>query len=188
LKPDVLGSFEVLILPGGWAPFQRETAGKEGLSAIKSYVDQGGRCLAICAGAYLISRETKYDGAVYPYPVGLFDGTAEGPIAGLAAFPQRGSVLITATEAGKRRGLAVIEGHPALYSGGPRFVGGTGVEILGRYPDISAAAIARTVGKGEIVLLGMHFERPPPNVGGDDVPVPAIAGKFYRTLLFPAKP
>lgn len=188
LKLEILQQFEALILPGGWAPFQRDAAGKEGHAAFKSYVEQGGRCLAICAGAYLISRQTRYDNVIYPYPVGLFDGTAEGPIAGLAVFPEPGSVTVAVTAAGKRRGMTSIEGHSAYYSGGPRFVGGSGVEVLAKYPDNSAAAIARTVGKGEIILLGMHFERAALNAGGDEAPVPAIAGKFYRNLLFSKQP
>jgi hypothetical protein len=39
----------------------------------------------------------------------------------------------------------------------------------------------------ELLLLGMHFERPAPEIGGDEAAVPAIAGKVFRTLLFPAQ-
>ncbi|MDB5387716.1 MAG: hypothetical protein JWM11_3362 [Planctomycetaceae bacterium] len=185
LRPEVLNAHQALILPGGWAPFQWAAAGETGLSSIKGYVERGGRCLAICAGAYLISRETKYEGKIYPYPLGLYDGTAEGPVPGLAVFPKPGSVSITVTAAGTRRGLEIISGQRALYSGGPSFVGGTGCEILARYPNGSSAAISRPVGKGEVILLGVHFERPAPETGDDHAPVPVLAGKVFKTVLFP---
>ncbi len=184
LRMDVLKPHTALILPGGWAPYQWTAAGSEGLGAIRSFVEQGGRCVGVCAGAYLLSRETRYDGITYPYPLGLFDGTADGPVPGLAAFPEVGSATVTTTDAAKRRGLTFLEGQSGLYSGGPRFLGGTGTEVLARYADGSPAAIARRVGKGEIILLGLHFERPVPQSGGDNAPVPAIASKLYRTLLF----
>ena len=185
LRAEVLSSHRALILPGGWAPFQRDAAEPQGLTAIKNYVEQGGRCLAICAGAYLISREAKYESQSYPYPLGLFDGTAEGPLPGLAQFPKPGSVTLTSTAAGQQRGLQFIDHHTIYYSGGPRFIGGTNVEVLARYPDGTAAAIARPLGKGDVLLLGAHFERPPPTTGNDDAPAPDIATKLLRTLLLP---
>lgn len=184
LRGNLLREFEVLILPGGWAPYQREAMEKVGWEAVKTFVKEGGRCLAVCAGAYLVTRETDYEGTLYPYPIGLFDGTAKGPIPGLAIFPQPGSVTVTVTEAGKRRGLDAIAGHACYFSGGPCFAGGSNVEVLAEYPDKSAAAISRTVGKGEVILLGMHAERPAPEVSGDDGPVPEVAGKLFRKLLF----
>lgn len=184
LKADVLKPHAALILPGGWAPYQWTAAGTEGLAAIRNFVEQGGRCVGVCAGAYLLARETRYDGINYPYPLGLFDGTADGPVPGLAAYPKVGSAAVTVTDVGKRRGLAFLDAQYGLYSGGPRFLGGTGVEVLARYWDGSAAAIARRVGKGEVILLGLHFERPATQTDGDDAPAPAIATKLYRTLLF----
>jgi glutamine amidotransferase-like uncharacterized protein len=185
LRGEELARFEAIILPGGWAPFQWSALGERGLAALKAYVEGGGRCLGVCAGAYLISRTTQYDGEVFPYPLGLFDGTAKGPIEGLARYPKAGQVRLTVTAEGRRRGLAPLSGEPLYYSGGPCFLNGTDVEILARYPDDSPAAISRKVGKGEVVLIGVHAERPPPERGDDDAPPPALAGKLLGALLSP---
>lgn len=185
VRDNLLRDYDGLVLPGGWAPYQREALGKEGWEAICSFVERGGRCLAICAGAYLVSRETKYDGVTYPYPIGLFDGVAQGAIPGLAVFPKPGSVAVTVTIAGQRRGLGDLTGHACYFSGGPCFVGGSQLQILATYPDKSPAAVSRSVGKGEVILLGMHVERPAPEIGGDDAATPAVAAKIFRKLLYP---
>ncbi|MCX7422966.1 MAG: hypothetical protein NT013_26000 [Planctomycetia bacterium] len=61
-------------------------------------------------GAYLLSKTTKYEGIEYPYPLGLFDGVAEGPVTGLALFPKPESTQLRVTESGLKRGLAALEG------------------------------------------------------------------------------
>jgi glutamine amidotransferase-like uncharacterized protein len=182
-----LAQFDAIILPGGWAPLQWAAMGDPGLGVLKAYIEGGGRCLGICAGAYLLSRTTQYDGKAYPYPLGLFDGISRGPIQGLARFPNAGSTRVAVTAEGRRRGLTALSDEPLYYSGGPCFLAGTNVNTLARYPDGSAAAICRKVGKGEIVLIGVHPERPPPEKGGDDASPPAIAGELLRALLTAGK-
>jgi glutamine amidotransferase-like uncharacterized protein len=186
-RGEELARFDAIVLPGGWAPFQWAALGEPGLAALRAYVEGGGRCLGICAGAYLLSRTTQYDSEVYPYPLGLFDGTARGPIEGLARFPQAGRARLSVTAEGRRRGLAALSGEPLYYSGGPCFLGGTGVEVLARYHDGNPAAIGRKVGKGEVILIGVHPERPPPERGDDEAPPPAAAGELLRALLSAAR-
>jgi glutamine amidotransferase-like uncharacterized protein len=185
LTNETLKELEVVILPGGWAPLQWSAAGGKGLAAIKTYVENGGRCFAVCAGAYLLAKTTRYEGKDYPYPLGLFDGVAEGPVPGLAAFPKPGMTRLKATEAGKKRGLESIQDTDVYYSGGPCFKDGTDVEVLARYHDDTPALIVRPFGKGQIVLTGVHLERPPPALGGDDAPTPPQARLILKKLLFP---
>ena len=185
LEPKVLGRLEAVILPGGWAPFEWAAAGPDGLEALRDYVHGGGRCLGICAGAYLMSRDVHYEGKRYPYPLGLFDGSAKGPVPGLAAFPAAGPARLVPTKAGAARGLAYFDGQDVYYSGGPCFEGGTDVTVLARFADGTVAAVARSVGKGEVVLVGVHIERPAPADGGDGAPPPSWAGRALRSLLFP---
>jgi glutamine amidotransferase-like uncharacterized protein len=187
LREEDLARFEAIVLPGGWAPFQWAALGEPGLAALRDYVEGGGRCLGICAGAYLLSRTTRYDGVDYPYPLGLFDGTADGPVEGLARFPKPGEARLTVTAEGRRCGLAALASEPCYYSGGPCFVGGTNVEVLARYADGRPAAIRRKVGRGEIILMGVHPERPVPGRGDDSAPPPALAGRLLGFLLSPEK-
>ncbi len=178
-----LEQYEGLILPGGWAPLQAASAGDKGLTAIQKYIDNGGRCLGICAGAYLVSKTVKYDGKEYPYPIGIFDGVAIGPVKDGAPFPKPGSFKLTLTENGKKRGLDTLEGLETYYSGGPFFKEGTKTKTLATYPDGSAAVISRTVGKGELILIGTHIERPCPKDGDDKAAPPKFAGELLKRLI-----
>jgi glutamine amidotransferase-like uncharacterized protein len=186
IRDGALARLEALVLPGGWAPYQWAALGGPGLDAVRAFVLGGGRCLGVCAGAYLLSRTTEYDGKSYPYPLGLFDGAARGPVAGLARFPTPGQARLSVTAEGRRRGLGALADEPLYYSGGPCFVGGVGVEVLARYADDSPAAVRRAVGKGEVVLIGVHAERPVPGRGDDDASPPAVAGTLLKALLTPA--
>lgn len=178
LTADGLKGLEAVVLPGGWAPHQWRAAGEGGLAAVKNFVENGGRVVGVCAGAYLLCETVKYEGQTYPYPLGLFDGVAAGPVKGLAAYPEWGAAKLTATDAGKKRGLGVLDGAEVAYSGGPCFEKGTDVTVLAKYADGSAAAVCRPVGKGEAVLLGGHPELSP----RPDGPLPRHAGPVYKAL------
>lgn len=156
-----LSGVKLLFLPGGLAPLQWQAVGPLGMGALEKWVRGGGRLVGLCAGAYLVSREVRYDGVTYPYPLALFDGVAEGPVAGLAPYPKVGRVKLSATPQGSGRGLAPVAAATLAYGGGPRFVGGSNVTVLARYPDGTAAMVARRHGAGEVVLTGAHVELSP---------------------------
>ncbi|MBS2040409.1 hypothetical protein JST97_35810 [bacterium] len=156
-----LDKYEGLILPGGYAPVQYYALGSSGCQKVSEYTRQGGHVLGICAGGYLVSRTVRYQGVDYPYPLGLFDGAAEGPVAGLPVYPGYGPVKLSLTPAGQQLGLSGLEKRPFIYGSGPRFLGGTNSTVLLTYPDGSAAAISRPCGQGRLVVLGAHLECPP---------------------------
>ena len=183
LVPGDLDGLQAFVVPGGYSFFQKLAAGEHGTDAIRGFVAKGGRYLGICAGAYLASKDVLWEKRNYPYPLVLFDGVAEGSLPAIAKWPNAAAVRVKVTDAGKRRGLAPAERHDFLYMGGPRFTGGTALEVLARYPDGSAAVIARPVGSGEAILSGVHFERPSPGVGGEDAPPPPLAGGLFAELL-----
>lgn len=187
LNATGLSGVKLLFLPGGLAPLQWQAAGPLGMGALEKWVRGGGRLVGLCAGAYLVSREVRYDGVTYPYPLALFDGVAEGPVAGLAPYPKVGPVKLTVTPQGSGRGLAPIAAATLAYGGGPRFVGGSNVTVLARYPDGSAALVARRHGAGEVVLTGAHVELSPGQDPWSATPHPqaaalvrALAGPFPR--------
>jgi glutamine amidotransferase-like uncharacterized protein len=183
LTPANLKGMKALVIPGGWAYFVAAGLGDEAPGVIRTFVEGGGTCLGVCAGGFLLARTIAWEGARYDYGYGLFDGVAEGPLPALAPWPKRGPVRLTPSDAGKKRGLGALGDADVLYFGGPRFLGGTDVEVLAAYPDGTAALVARRVGKGEILLTGPHLERPVPAVGNDASPPPAQAGKLLRALL-----
>lgn len=184
LDQEHLKDIYTLVIPGGWAPLQWGGAGEAGLQAIKQFVERGGRCVGICAGAYLLSKNVKYDEQDYPYPLGLYDGTATGPVPKLERFPKPGSVKLTVTEAGKKMGFEELNNRFIYYSGGPCFEGGTGIVVLAQYPNGSAAIINRPVAQGEIIRIGRHIERPVLPLG-DDAPAPKELSSVLRKIIQP---
>ncbi len=180
-------TYDAIIIPGGWGDHQVFGLGDDGINSIRQYVRAGGIYLGICAGAYLAAQRVVWEGKVYPYRLCLFDGTAEGSLANIAKWPKPAAVRATVTSAGARIGLSPAARYGFLYQGGPRFIGGTHVQLLATYPDGSQAVIMRPFGRGRVVLTGIHFERPGPNRHTDDpdrLPVPAISGKLFKHLLF----
>lgn len=163
LQNSDLTRFHALVFPGGYSYFQQLSAGQRGLDAVADYMQQGGRYLGICAGAFLAAKDVHWEGKTYPYPLVLFDGVAEGSIKDIAAWPGAGQAKLTVTAAGKKFGIAAADGKEIYYQGGCRFLGGSGVITLAKYFDGSAAIIQRPFGrdgKGTVVLTGVHFERP----------------------------
>lgn len=161
LDPLTLGElsgYAAVILPGGYSAYQYYALGTQGCEKLSRYTQNGGRVLGICAGGYVLSKVVRYQGISYPYPLALFDGIADGPVAGLPVYPDFGPCRVNVTEAGKRLGLGGVENRTLFYGSGPRFVGGSDVTVLLTYEDGTAAAISRPVGKGRVVAMGPHME------------------------------
>jgi glutamine amidotransferase-like uncharacterized protein len=178
-----LAGLEALVLPGGWSPFEFGAMTPAGGAAVRAFAERGGRVLGICAGAYLLSKIVVWEGKEYPYPIGLFDGTAQGPLAGFAPWPQRSPARLKVTKAGASRGLESLAMRDVLYYGGGTFSGGSETTLLATYADGGASILVRPVGKGEVILSGAHLERPAPVDGGDDAAPPASAGPWLKALL-----
>jgi glutamine amidotransferase-like uncharacterized protein len=174
---------DAFIVPGGYSFFEKIAAGKEGIDVMRSFVSHGGRFLGVCAGAYLASKDVLWEEKNYSYPLGFFDGTAEGALDHIAKWPNDTGVRVKLTAAGKKRGLQPIESRSFYYKGGPRFQGGTDYDVLAKYEDGSSAMISRAVGKGEILLAGPHFERVAPRDGATNAPPPSVAGDIFLNLL-----
>ncbi len=182
LTPQGLNGLKVLIIPGGWAPLERDANSPAALREIKTFVQNGGRYVGVCAGAYLATNTVKWYGQVFPYPIGLYDGIADGPVPGLSNYPKPGGVRLSVTDAGHARGLDVLANTDVYYNGGSCFRDGTHATVLARYPDGSAAMICLPYGNGEVILIGVHPERPAPSVAGPAAPAPPYAGVVYRAL------
>ena len=185
INAQQLAGVEAYVMPGGYSTFQRHALGQVGTTVLRQFVDQGGRYLGVCAGGYVAAKDVHWEEKHYPYPLELFDGTAEGALDSIAAWPRDAAVVLKLTKAGKSRGLSKAAEGSFYYKGGPHFHGGTNVTVLATYPNGTAAIISRPFGKGEVVLNGIHFERPPPAAGqGDDVPpASAATGGLFGTLL-----
>ena len=184
-----LTRYHAVVFPGGYSYFQQISAGHRGLDAVRDYVEQGGRFMGICAGAFLAAKDVQWEGKQYPYPLVLFDGVAEGSIKELAAWPGRGSAKLAVTDAGKSLGISAIENKEIYYQGGCRFTGGSKITSLATYFDGTSAIIQRPFGRngnGIVVLTGVHFERPAPSPSrkiDESEPPPLLSHKIFPKLL-----
>ena len=184
LREAELNRFDAIVLPGGWAPFQRAAVAEPGIAALKAYVEGGGRCLGICVAHTCCRAPRNTTISAIPtrsdYSTARRGGRSRGwPVSRIRVRHASRS------REGRRRGLTTLADEPLYYSGGPCFLAGHKIEILARFHEGSPAAISRKVGMGEVVLIGAHPERPAPGRGGggDDAPPPAHAGETLRRLL-----
>ncbi len=176
---DIIGrclddSVGLFVMPGGADLYYCEKLNGAGNAAIRSYVENGGAYLGICAGAYYACRDIVWaadegsDAIIGPRELAFLDATAVGPLpeyiedfegswAGVAR-------LVTA------EGPAVA----ALYRGGCAFEPAPGSlhETIATYdlPGSPAAIVKASVGDGMALLSGVHLEHTPA----------AFAAELYR--------
>ena len=173
VAPAGLKGLRAIVVPGGWAPSMLAALGADGQRALRDFCEGGGGYLGICAGGYLPCETVVWEGREHPYPLRLMPGRAEGPVAGLAPWPNSGGVKLSLGGGRKVR---------ALYAGGSSF-DVEGARVLARYPDGSAAIVR----KGKMILTGAHVEF----AAGKDVDllegwatnVEAGDGLLFRELL-----
>lgn len=153
---------DLFVMPGGADLFYREKLDGAGNAAIKSYVEEGGAYLGICAGAYYACAaldwwpEQEREGINGPRALAFHKGKAAGPIReyicdgdydrswdGVANLSWQGQQIKT------------------LYRAGPLFETGRGEQVLAAYDDLAAtppAIIHCKVGRGQAVLCSPHIE------------------------------
>ncbi|KAL1406391.1 biotin holocarboxylase synthetase [Vanrija albida] len=162
----------LLVIPGGRdLPFVEELSVKTKVTRrIAEFVQEGGRYLGICAGAYFGAAEVKFDVGGNKEVVGkrdlaFFPGAAVGP-----TYPG----FDYGSEAGARAVGIVVDGGKRVldnlyYNGGGHFILPaqlpSEVEVIARYaeppsPEAKVAAVQISKGKGKALLCAVHFEYP----------------------------
>lgn len=162
-----LQGVDVLVIGGGYAhPGLTRRITHAGKKSIRNAVSHGMGVVAICAGAYFISKTCMYQGVSYGpetgYDLAIYPGVASGPIPPLAQYPSFGIAAIRYFEHPSCGDAAI---RHVWYSGGPCFKDPpAGTETLAVYelpgtPGHNvAAAVAFQSGKGRVILLGPHLE------------------------------
>ncbi len=155
---DVFATADMFVMPGGAdLPYSKKLNG-EGNRNIRSFVENGGTYLGICAGAYYACRNIEFhkgrsDEICEPRELALVDTTAYGSLPELA--PWYDCTLNSAA-------IITVNTRPVLYYGGCAFrVSDAKADIIARYdalPGNPPAMICKTVGKGRVLLSGVHFE------------------------------
>jgi len=153
----------LLVMPGGADIPYHEALQGAGNQNIKQFVESGGHYLGICAGGYYGGQKVEFD-LGGPLEVnqnrelGFFPGVVQGPYIGPYSLKdcQSCRALPVSWEG------ALIH-FPApqkvYYNGGGVFVGAPSSMVLARYePRAEVAMVLLPVGKGKVLLSGVHFE------------------------------
>ena len=148
INSSPLNAYDVLVIPGGWAVNYRRNINSAGISHIRSFVQNGGVYVGICAGAYFASRTVVWEGRSYSYPLSLYGGAAIGPIDSIAPWPNYNMASINLQDSTEW----------VLYYGGPYFSGGNFDTIAIYNVNNEPAIIELNYGDGKVILSGVHPE------------------------------
>jgi len=154
----------VLVVPGGRDVYYQKALQGEGTERIRAFVENGGRYLGICAGAYFGSDSIEFEKGgglevCAKRSLEFFPGLARGPAYGLNKYSYESCRGVEAALISWTDRLC----H-AYYNGGCAFEKAEqydNVEVLGRYlnlPGTPAAIISCKVGEGSALLSGVHIE------------------------------
>lgn len=207
----------LFVMPGGAdIPYCKDLNGA-GNEHIRAFVDQGGRYLGICAGAYYgcaaieFSKGTDIE-VIGARELNFYPGLGIGPTYGPYDYKTTKSakvleIMWEAPPLTQKNSAKPQSPHPlqkkfaaVFYNGGGYFEKEdtvavdpvksnmtkktvpfvNNVTVLARYPDPQnhAAIIYRQVGKGHVVLSGVHFEYEAPHLDASD--------SHYQTNIIPA--
>lgn len=163
----------LFVMPGGAdTPYGQSLNGK-GNQSIKAFVQKGGAYLGFCAGAYYGSRQVKFSVGTPLEVVGsrelaFFPGVAEGPtLAPYDEASNAGAALARLQWKGQSSPFSKNQVMASYYNGGCHFVNASAcpnVTVLADYAATSplkAAIVEMAVGKGRVILSGVHCEFDP---------------------------
>lgn len=176
-------SCALLVFPGGRdLPYVDELSTKTKTTRrIREFVQEGGKFLGICAGAYFGSETVIFDqggemevigkrdlvgpplyATEHSLPQAFFPGSCSGPtFAGFHYASETGSKAVSLSLGGSNP--RTIDN--LYYNGGGHFTlpitVTPGIEVLASYAETNQiAAVSTTNGKGRTVLCSVHFEYP----------------------------
>lgn len=158
-------SCSLLVIPGG-----RDTPYCKDLnsSKIKQYVQEGGRYLGFCAGAYFASQDIEFEKdtelqVIGPRDLGFYPGTSRGTMyPGFVYNSEKGARAVPVYSKQQNKSIK------AYYNGGGYFVHPEQydhVKVICTFEKKGlsdekepAAGVLCTVGKGSALLFGFHPE------------------------------
>ncbi|MCB9030089.1 MAG: biotin--protein ligase [Deltaproteobacteria bacterium] len=156
----------LFVMPGGAdLPYCQKLNGS-GTAKIKSYVESGGKYLGFCAGAYFGSGYVEFEKGHELEVLGerelkFFPGKTIGPAYGLGTYDYKWPKDGRAAQVSFVNDASV---YCIYYSGGCYFEQPekfSNVKVVARFQDINgnpAAAVLCSVGKGKVLLSGVHPE------------------------------
>ena len=163
LQGTLTADVDLFVMPGGASRYKSAKLDGEGSQIIKHYVENGGRYLGICAGAYMGCEQTHWAPGeqheiVTANELAFFPGRAVGPVS---QFGRGDNYNATQARVVKLN----YEGKcvDSLYMGGCTFVPESheGYEVVATFTDVPeqpAAIVRGEFGNGRWLLCSTHPE------------------------------
>ena len=164
----------MLVFPGGAATPYQDALHEIGNPLIRSYVEDGGRYLGICAGAYYACDAVQFETwSLLPRDLKFFSGIGQGPTLEKHYDPSSSKSARAAKIYWVGDGPLQGQSLDVFYFGGGHFINAEiyeGIEVLAYY-DIDQvepkyksgqkdfpAIVKCKVGSGVAILSAVHFE------------------------------
>ncbi len=174
---DFSGLYKAIIVPGGFSYYYNYWISKAGKERIRSFVNNGGGYLGICAGAFfavdkVVWEDVAYDDTSYQnsygessaFDLNLVSATGTGPITAIADWNTAHWNMTTIDFSGSSivsKYKTAPFSEDIIYIGGPYFsnFGTSTVKVLATYQsNAKPAVITANYGSGTVVLFGPHPE------------------------------
>ncbi len=181
----------LFILPGGAdIPYHKSLQGK-GNQKIRTFIEQGGSFLGICAGSYyagkkvVFAKDTSLE-VIEERELSFFPGVVEGPVFGpyeYGSYKGARAALVFLQEDGNR----FLRGNKIFYAGGGYFVEASknpSVKVFATYQDGKPGIVECFVGKGKALLSAFHIECNPALLSSQDPYLIKILPDLYEGNAF----
>jgi len=155
-------NFSILCIPGGDMYQYAQDISSKGMDNIKDFVRNGGGYSGICGGAYFASERVVWQANQLPMtPLGVFPGTADGPINEIVPYPNYTMCKVDILDPTHPITQSEPDSTWMLYYWGPVLVPNkdANVTILGKYDRVNQPTMmAFDYGLGRVFLIGTHPE------------------------------
>lgn len=162
INNEGLDNFSILVIPGGNMYQYSQDISSEGNENIKNFIRNGGCYIGICGGAYFASEKVIWQGNRLPMtPLGVFPGTAEGPINEIAPYPNYTMSKVIIVDSTHPITQSEPDSAWMLYYWGPMLMPNrdANITILGRYEiGNQAMMLAFDYDLGRVFLISTHPE------------------------------
>ena len=157
-----LDNFSILCIPGGDMYQYAQDISSGGKENVKNFIRNGGGYIGICGGAYFVSEKVIWQGNQLPMtPLGVFPGTAEGPIDEIAPYPDYAMGKVNIVDSTHPVTQSEPDSAWMLYYWGPMLIPNEDatIAILGKYDrGNQPTMLAFDYGLGRVFLIGTHPE------------------------------
>lgn len=165
----------LFIIPGGADIYYTRKLNGQGNAIIKQYIDDGGKYLGICAGAYYASSAIEFGVGTKLELIGdrelkLFNGKAIGPLFNQYSYQDNSGATAVMVE------VKDIGTLPIFFNGGCYF-SGCDYKVIAHYSELNLPAII-SVKNDHVILSGVHFEYDPTILDYTDIYLSKVAKKL----------